>query len=80
MPSQSMEKSWLFEGMTHKTYVKYLSDERRCSLGLPISISSYSNFEGYWNVCIGNWSVEFHSEKHIRQLLLALLMGMIACT
>lgn len=73
MPSQSVEKSWLFEGMTHKTYVKYLSDERQCSLGSPNSISFYNDFEGYW-------SVEFHSGKHIGQLLLALLMGMAACT
>lgn len=81
LPSQSMDKSWLFEGMTHQTYFKcLLSDERHCSLELPISIYSYKNFEGYSNVDLGTWTVEFHSGKHIGQLLLALLMRMVACT
>lgn len=78
---RSMDKSWLFEGTTHQNYFRcLLSDERHGSIGLPVSIYYYKNFEGYSNVDVGSWSVEYRSGKHICQLLLVLLMGMVART
>lgn len=79
LPSQSKDKSWIFEGMTHEMHFKHLlSNEGHCSPGLPVPVYSHKNFEGHSNVDVGNGRLNLTLESKFARC--PLFTGMVACT